>query len=89
MLQKPYMPSTSTCIRPRKIMCVSGFSTDNIQTWLTPMFLLVCEKNTKKITTLKPITRPKDIGIHFDVFLEVCTPLTDFPTAAIFSTFFA
>jgi len=35
----PYMPST--CIRPRKIMCVSGFPTDNIETWLTPMFLLV------------------------------------------------
>jgi len=34
-----YMPST--CIRPRKIMYVSGFPTDNIQTWLTPMFLLV------------------------------------------------
>jgi len=41
------------------------------------------QKSTKKITTLNPIMRDQNIYIFY-VFLEVCTPSTDFPTAAIF-----
>ena len=56
---EPYVPST--CIRPRKIMCVSGFPSDNIQICC---FYWSEQKNTKKIMTLNPIIRDQKY-IHF------------------------